>query len=153
MFLNGLDTVRGPQLCNAGSLSFSHKVVTEVASAGISLHADRRQALFVCHADLFNYRRAPIPNHKATDNFQPPRRLMISLELPWGADKVQWKSNIYEYNSIYSNHVQSLHPAMPRLQMDCFRMVLLEGHSVLRTSASCKSAGSTQIPSAHHVLH
>eukprot|EP00913_Durusdinium_trenchii_P013902 g13051.t1 len=41
-------------------------VVTEVASAGISLHADRRQA---------------------TQDFQPPRRLMISLELPWGADK------------------------------------------------------------------
>ncbi|CAL1128430.1 unnamed protein product [Cladocopium goreaui] len=55
-------------------------VVTEVASAGISLHADRRQA---------------------TADFQPPRRLMISLELPWGADKaIQCFGRVHRANQL-----------------------------------------------------
>ena len=55
-------------------------VVTEVASAGISLHADRRQA---------------------TAEFQPPRRLMISLELPWGADKaIQCFGRVHRANQL-----------------------------------------------------
>ncbi|CAJ1401369.1 unnamed protein product [Effrenium voratum] len=55
-------------------------VVTEVASAGISLHADRRQV---------------------TSDFRPPRRLMISLELPWGADKaIQCFGRVHRANQL-----------------------------------------------------
>ncbi|CAE8651243.1 unnamed protein product, partial [Polarella glacialis] len=55
-------------------------VVTEVASAGISLHADRRQV---------------------RKDFQPPRRTMISVELPWGADKaIQCFGRVHRANQL-----------------------------------------------------
>merc|ERR1719454_1861277 len=55
-------------------------LVTEVASAGISLHADRRQV---------------------RKGFQPPRRCMISLELPWGADKaIQVFGRVHRANQL-----------------------------------------------------
>jgi len=55
-------------------------VVTEVASAGISLHADRRQV---------------------RPDFQPPRRTMISVELPWGADKaIQVFGRVHRANQL-----------------------------------------------------
>eukprot|EP00930_Biecheleria_cincta_P023764 TRINITY_DN17104_c0_g1_i1.p1 TRINITY_DN17104_c0_g1~~TRINITY_DN17104_c0_g1_i1.p1 ORF type:complete len:1912 (-),score=397.98 TRINITY_DN17104_c0_g1_i1:147-5882(-) len=55
-------------------------MVTEVASAGISLHADRRQL---------------------RDGFQPPRRKMICLELPWGADKqIQVFGRVHRANQL-----------------------------------------------------
>jgi len=55
-------------------------VVTEVASAGISLHADRRQV---------------------RKDFQPPRRILISLELPWGADKaIQVFGRVHRANQL-----------------------------------------------------
>eukprot|EP00933_Yihiella_yeosuensis_P030294 TRINITY_DN23955_c0_g1_i1.p1 TRINITY_DN23955_c0_g1~~TRINITY_DN23955_c0_g1_i1.p1 ORF type:complete len:1351 (-),score=366.53 TRINITY_DN23955_c0_g1_i1:152-4117(-) len=55
-------------------------VVTEVASAGISLHADRRQV---------------------RKDFQPPRRTMISVELPWGADKaIQVLGRVHRANQL-----------------------------------------------------
>eukprot|EP00931_Biecheleriopsis_adriatica_P069790 TRINITY_DN435_c0_g2_i1.p1 TRINITY_DN435_c0_g2~~TRINITY_DN435_c0_g2_i1.p1 ORF type:complete len:2117 (-),score=606.84 TRINITY_DN435_c0_g2_i1:43-6393(-) len=55
-------------------------VVTEVASAGISLHADRRQV---------------------RENFQPPRRTLISVELPWGADKaIQVFGRVHRANQL-----------------------------------------------------
>lgn len=55
-------------------------VVTEVASAGISLHSDRRQV---------------------RSDFQPPRRTMISLELPWGADKaIQCFGRVHRANQL-----------------------------------------------------
>jgi len=55
-------------------------MVTEVASAGISLHADRRQV---------------------RKDFQPPRRTMISVELPWGADKaIQVFGRVHRANQL-----------------------------------------------------
>jgi len=55
-------------------------IVTEVASAGISLHADRRQV---------------------RKDFQPPRRTMISVELPWGADKaIQCFGRVHRANQL-----------------------------------------------------
>jgi len=55
-------------------------LVTEVASAGISLHADRRQV---------------------RKDFQPPRRTMISVELPWGADKaIQCFGRVHRANQL-----------------------------------------------------
>lgn len=55
-------------------------VVTEVASAGISLHSDRRQV---------------------RKDFQPPRRMLISLELPWGADKaIQVFGRVHRANQL-----------------------------------------------------
>jgi hypothetical protein len=55
-------------------------MITEVASAGISLHSDRRQV---------------------RKGFQPPRRVMISLELPWGADKaIQVFGRVHRANQL-----------------------------------------------------
>eukprot|EP00928_Gymnodinium_smaydae_P047232 TRINITY_DN31509_c0_g1_i1.p1 TRINITY_DN31509_c0_g1~~TRINITY_DN31509_c0_g1_i1.p1 ORF type:complete len:1880 (+),score=459.56 TRINITY_DN31509_c0_g1_i1:802-5640(+) len=55
-------------------------LVTEVASAGISLHADRRQV---------------------RKGFQPPRRVLISVELPWGADKsIQVFGRVHRANQL-----------------------------------------------------
>jgi len=55
-------------------------LVTEVASAGISLHSDRRQV---------------------RKGFQPPRRTMISVELPWGADKaIQCFGRVHRANQL-----------------------------------------------------
>jgi len=59
-------------------------IVTEVASAGISLHADRRQV---------------------RKGFKPPRRLMISVELPWGADKaIQVFGRVHRANQLVPPH-------------------------------------------------
>lgn len=64
-------------------------IVTEVASAGISLHADRRQV---------------------RKDYQPPRRTMISVELPWGADKaIQCFGRVHRANQLVP----------PRFEMLC----------------------------------
>ena len=52
------------------------------------------------HRNKSAYRHA-----KATADFQPPRRLMISLELPWGADKV----TIHRRSCSESNHLLVLY--------------------------------------------
>jgi len=55
-------------------------IVTEVASAGISLHADRRQL---------------------RKDFTPPRRLFLAVELPWGADKaIQVFGRVHRANQL-----------------------------------------------------
>merc|ERR1719440_2044917 len=55
-------------------------ILTEVAAAGISLHADRRQV---------------------RKDYTPPRRLMISVELPWGADKaIQSFGRVHRANQL-----------------------------------------------------
>merc|ERR1712137_453238 len=67
-------------------------IVTEVASAGISLHADRR---------------------RVREGFRPPRRTMVSLELPWGADKaIQCFGRVHRANQLVP----------PRFIMLCLRL-------------------------------
>ena len=67
------------------------------------------------HRNKSAYRHA-----KATADFQPPRRLMISLELPWGADKV----TIHQQKLLrIQTFAGSLHFFLPNQHwFNCFEM-------------------------------
>ena len=106
---------------------------------------------------------------KATAEFQPPRRLMISLELPWGADKAEsW--NIFFRISRIRMPITSQH-WYKMIRHDCrnamrfgfsnwdryqrlqLRSFCPAGYSVLWKGASRKPACPAEVPRSHNVLH